>query len=161
MPVKLLVLLSAYTLTACGGTGDDPIDNTVAPVLVSTIISTAFQTQKNSKLMANLTTSESDSILFSQTSEPDSGVLVTFSAEGGFTYRPNEVSVSITTKVNETPSFTSGNNTIVGENTSGVGYTTTASDADSDILSFSPSGADQTVFSLNGTTGERAIASAL
>lgn len=183
MSVKLLVLLSVHTLTACGGGGVESIDSSDDPAdnLVSTITSTAFQTQQNSELMATLTASdaESESILFSQTSEPDSGVLVTFSAKGGFTYRPNtgfsgsysfmvtvsdgtnEVFVRITIKVNEAPSFTSGNTNIVDENTSGVVYPTTASDAGIDILSFSLSGADQAVFSLNGTTGERAIASAL
>ena len=68
----------------------------------------------------------------------------------------DELSLLITTSVdNSSPVFTSSNSATVLENTSGVFYTASASDADGDDFSFALSGgADATLFSLEPDSGD-------
>lgn len=83
LPIKLLMLLGSLTIkTCCGGDDTRVIDN-----LAPTISSSDFQVQQDSELTVN-SDAEADSITFSRTGEPDSDVLVAFTTEGEFTYRP-------------------------------------------------------------------------
>ena len=56
--------------------------------------------------------------------------------------------------VNAAPVFTSGTTASVAENTAGVVYTAEASDADGDALTFSLSGTDADLFTIDSATGE-------
>jgi Big-like domain-containing protein len=153
----------------------------IPPNEAPTITSANFEGNQDTDLIATITASdpEGDTVTFTQTSEPSSGSMMAFAANGNFTYRPNagfvgtdsftiaasdgvnEIAATITLNVlevippNEAPIFTSASTANVDENTSGVVYTATATDADGDDLTFSISGgADQGVFSINATSGQ-------
>jgi len=159
----------------------------IPPNEAPTITSANFEGNQDTDLSGTITASdpEGDTVTFTQTSEPSSGSMMAFAANGNFTYRPNtgfvgtdsftitasdgvnEIAATITLNVlevipsNEAPSFTSASTANVDENTSGVVYTATATDADGDDLTFSISGgADQGAFSLNGNSGELTLTTA-
>ena len=152
-----------------------------------TITSANFEGNQDTDLSATITASdpEGETVTFTQTSEPSNGSMIAFAANGDFTYRPNtgfigtdsftitasdgvnEVAATITLNVlevipsNEAPSFTSVSAANVDENTSSVVYTATATDADGDSLTFSiNSSADQSAFSIDGTSGELTLITA-
>ena len=83
LPLKPLVFLSVFILTACGGGSSDN--------LAPTITSANFQIEQDTDLVATLSASdpEGDTVTFSQTSDPSSGEMVAFAANGELTYRPN------------------------------------------------------------------------
>jgi Bacterial Ig domain/Cadherin domain/PQQ-like domain len=177
----------SFTITASDGSNEIAATITlnvlevIPPNEAPTITSANFEGNQDTDLIATITASdpEGDTVTFTQTSEPSSGSMMAFSANGDFTYRPNagfvgtdsftitasdgvnEIAATITLNVlevippNEAPSFTSASTANVDENTSGVVYTATATDADGDDLTFSISGgADQGVFSINAASGQ-------
>jgi hypothetical protein len=184
---KTILILSVFTLAACGGGGGGSagggegggggtIDN-----LAPTITSGNFQVDQDTDLEVTLTATdpEGDSVTFAQAGSPENGSVTVFDSNGSFTYTPNagftgsdsftvtasdgtnEVSATITFNVievippNAAPVFTSAATVNIDENSSGVVYIATASDADGDALIFNLSGGtDQAAFTLDSSNGE-------
>ena len=88
--------------------------------------------------------------------------VVTSVSDQGESFESDELRVLMNTSVdNSSPVFTSPNSATVLENTSGVFYTASASDADGDDFSFALSGgADATLFSLDPDSGALSFAEA-
>ena len=88
--------------------------------------------------------------------------VVTSVSDQGESFESDELRVLMNTSVdNSSPVFTSSNSATVLENTSGVFYTASASDADGDDFSFALSGgADATLFSLDPDSGALSFAEA-
>ena len=82
--------------------------------------------------------------------------VVTSVSDQGESFESDELRVLMNTSVdNSSQLFTSSNSATVLENTSGVFYTASASDADGDDFSFAlSSGADATLFSLDPDSGD-------
>ncbi|HPN06829.1 MAG TPA: VCBS domain-containing protein [Hyphomonadaceae bacterium] len=78
---------------------------------------------------------------------------VVVSASDGTTSTSQTVAIAVTNVNDNAPTFSSGNTAIVAENTSAVAYTTTASDADGSVLTYSLSGADAALFNIDAVTG--------
>lgn len=78
---------------------------------------------------------------------------VTVSASDGTTVTTQIVQVTVN-DVNEAPVVTSAATASTSENNSGVVYTATATDPEGGVLSYSLSGADAALFTINATSGE-------
>ncbi|WP_300528106.1 cadherin domain-containing protein [Maricaulis sp.] len=83
-------------------------------------------------------------------------VLEVVASDGGIeTVQTVSVTVDEVVPPNNVPVFTSGTTASVAENSTAVFYTATATDGDSDPLTYSISGgADAALFTINGSTGE-------
>ena len=78
---------------------------------------------------------------------------ITVTASDGINDTPQAVTITVTNVNDNTPVFTSPNSASVAENQTAA-YTAVATDADGDDLSYSLSGTDAALFTIDPTTGE-------
>lgn|GEM_PF-3283703 len=84
---------------------------------------------------------------------PIAGLLMLTMCSGGGSGGGTITNPPVTTTPNRAPVLSSATSASVSENTSGVVYTATATDADGDALAFSIGGTDASAFSINASTG--------
>ena len=179
---SLILLIIITGLQACGGSGSGGGADNNPPVFTSGIAISVVENTINTGYTAVATDIDGDVVTFSLTGGADQSAFTIDSNNGvlGFNIAPdfevptdsntnNTYVVEITatdgtviavqsltvsvTNLNDPPVFTSGIAISVAENSTAIGYTAAATDADGDTVTFSFTGTDSLLFVLDSNTG--------